>query len=148
MNVYSKIFLAAIAGALASAISMTLMGYLAAVTIPKEFFSWFQQSPNLGFVLLTSVQQILAYGLPLLAAGYLVVKRLSLATGPALLSLLAGFWLYTIVGTALIYQAPLQNPFAALSLPMVIMLTIHILFLAAGIALGKRYSQRISAENA
>jgi hypothetical protein len=147
---FRKIILATGAGLLAGAMGVEITGYLAAITVPEEYFVWFQENLNthIGFVLLYTVQNILGFGLLLLAAGYLVTRRLLLSPLVAALCLLTGFWLYSTIGVALVYGGPVSNPIPSLNVAVINMLVISILFLAFGVALGKRYNHAMHATSA
>jgi len=140
MEKYSKILLAVGLGVMVSAIGVVLMGYVAAVTIPKEYFSWFQSSLGLqvAMTLLYAVQQIIGFGLLLFAAAYLVTRKLSLPPLLAIACLLIGFWFYSVVGVALVYNEPVGHLVSALHWSMVTLLIVHIACLALGAILGSR----------
>ncbi|MDP5208220.1 hypothetical protein [Microbulbifer sp. 2205BS26-8] len=140
MGRYSKLLLAIGIGILVSAVGVIVTGYLAAIAIPKAFFLWLQEhlSLDLGFVLITIVQQILGFGFLFLAAGYFTTKRLCLSPIISVLCILIGFWLYLVVGVALVYETPISNPIPTLNTLVFITLGVHLLFLVLGVVLGNR----------
>ncbi|WP_299947340.1 hypothetical protein [uncultured Microbulbifer sp.] len=150
MGIYSKLLVAIGIGILVSAVGVIVTGYLAAVAIPKAFFLWFQDhfSLDLGFVLITIVQQILGFGFLFLAAGYFISKRLPLSPVAAVSCLLIGFWIYLVVGVALIYETPISNPIPTLNTLVFITLSVHLLFLVLGVVLGNRDNTTMRAASA
>ncbi|WKD50066.1 hypothetical protein [Microbulbifer spongiae] len=133
-----------------SAVGVIVTGYLAAIAIPKAFFLWLQEhlSLDLGFVLITIVQQILGFGFLFLAAGYFATKRLCLSPIISVLCVLIGFWLYLVVGLALVYETPISNPIPTLITLVFITLGVHLLFLVLGVVLGNRDNTTMRAASA
>lgn len=150
MGRYSKLLAAIGIGILVSAIGVVVTSYLAAIAVPEEYFLWFQEhlSHRHGFVLITIVQQILGFGLLFLAAGYFATKRLSLSPIVSVFCVIIGFWLYRVVGVALVYETPIRNPIPALNLPVFILLGVHLLFLVLGVVLGKKSKTAMYAASA
>jgi hypothetical protein len=149
MGTFSKMGLSIGIGVLVSAIGIVILGYLAAVAIPKEYFFWFQENLNLpiGFALLDIVQQSISFGVLLFSAGYLITKKLSLSPTVTAACLLTGFWLYAVVGSPLVYNVPISNPIPELNQSVLAGLFIPILFLALGVGLG-RYNNAMHATSA
>jgi len=148
MEKWSKVLSAMAIGALVAAIGVVLMGYLAAVSVPREYISWFESEFGLqvAMTLLYIVQQVLGFGLFLFAAGYVLTRQLSLSPLLATACTLAGFWLYSVVGVALVYSEPVGYFLSALHWSMAIMLVVHLLCLVAGVALGKKQGAKQKRE--
>lgn len=150
MDKYGRIFVATSAGILASAIGVELAGYLAAIAVPEDYFLWFREnlSLSIGLGLLYAVHSILGFGLLLLAAGYFAARHLSLSSIVAIPCLLVGFWLYLIIGVALVYGGPISSPIPTLNIHALITVVIHMLCLVLGVALGKKYNHAMHATSA
>ena len=150
MDKHLKIILATSAGLLTGAMGVVVTGYLAAIAVPEGYFAWFQEhlSIRIGLGLLDTVQHIICFGILLLAAGYLVTRRLHLPPLIAALCLLTGLWVYCTIGVALFYDALATNPIHSMNIPVAIMPVIHIIFVAIGIFWASKHNHAMHATSA
>ena len=140
MNRYARILLTSAMGVLIAAIGGVVMGDLAATPLPDGYYPWFEEHLNIhvGLVLTSTIQQILAYGLLLFLAAYLVTRSMFLAPWMGVACLLAGFWLYATVGMAWLYGIPARNVMPTLTWYMAVPVVVHAAALAGGAWIGAR----------
>jgi hypothetical protein len=76
MNQSKAIPISILSGLILGLIGVHLMGYVAAIAIPKEYFLWFKDNLfiELGIVILGIVEQFLGFGLLALVTGYVLGK--------------------------------------------------------------------------
>ena len=118
MNQSKTIPISILSGLILGLIGVHLMGYVAAIAIPKEYFLWFKNNLfiELGVVVLGIVEQFLGFGLLALITGY-VLGKVTLSNW--LVNCIVCYFsvlLYLSVGSALMYGGSISNPFAAASL--------------------------------
>lgn len=104
-------------GLILGLIGVHLMGYIAAIAIPKEYFLWFEENLfiELGFFILGLVEQFLGFGILALITGYILGKvTLSNWLAYSLICYVSVLF-YFSVGSALVYGSPISNPFAGIS---------------------------------
>lgn len=127
-NQYKEIIYSALLGMVLGALGVFLMGYIAAVAIPKEFFSWFENTES-ALLVINSISQFLAFGVIAIITGT-VIGRLSKRWFLNSFVCYMAFLLYLIIGTAIIYGGEVSNPFSGFtfhSLPSVLLLPVCLL---------------------
>jgi hypothetical protein len=118
MNQSKAIPISILSGLIIGLIGVHLMGYLAAIAIPKEYFLWFEENLfiELGIIILTITEHFLGFGILALITGY-ILGRLTLSNW--LINSLVCYFsvlLYGTVGVAIVYGGPITNPFAGVSM--------------------------------
>jgi hypothetical protein len=120
---YKEIIYSALLGSALGSLGVFLMGSIAAVAIPKEFFSWFG-NVDLALFVISTISQFLAFGVIGIMIGT-ILGRLSKRWFLNSLVCYLAFLLYLTVGTAMIYGGDVTNPFSGLTfhnLPSILLL--------------------------
>jgi hypothetical protein len=108
-NQYREIFCSALLGTAIGALGVFLMGYIAAVAIPKEFILWFGNN-ELALLVINTISQFLAFGVTALIAGSILGRLSKLWLLNSLVCYLA-FLFYLTAGVSLVYGGEISNPF-------------------------------------
>ena len=127
MNQKKTLLISILSGLMIGFIGVYLIGYLAAIAIPKAYFLWFKEnfSAELGMIIIGVVEQFLAFGILALIAGYFLgkVNRATWLTNSITCYLSVLF--YLSVGYSLIYDTSITNPFSGVSslyfIPMLVL---------------------------
>ena len=117
MNQSKAIPISILSGLILGLIGVHLMGYVAAIAIPKEYFLWFKENLfiELGMVILGVVEQFFGFGILALITGYILGKvTLSNWLANSIICYISVL-LYFSVGSALVYGGSISNPFAGVS---------------------------------
>jgi len=119
---FKEIFYSLALGLGMGAIGVFLIGYIAAVAIPKEFFSLFENT-RIASLSIAVISQFLAFGVIAICVG-LVLGRLSKRWLLNSTVCYLAFLFYLGFGVALVYQVEISNPYSVLSyldIPMIIL---------------------------
>jgi hypothetical protein len=149
MNQSKAIPISILSGLILGLIGVHLMGYVAAIAIPKEYFLWFKDNLfiELGIVILGIVEQFLGFGLLALVTGY-VLGKVTLSNW--LVNCIICYFsvlLYLSVGSALVYGGSISNPFAAASFSYLIPLfVLPTCLMAATYMASTRYNKKINKD--
>ena len=117
MNQSKAIPISILSGLILGLIGVHLMGYVAAIAIPKEYFLWFKENLfiELGMVILGVVEQFFGFVILALITGYILGKvTLSNWLANSIICYISVL-LYFSVGSALVYGGSISNPFAGVS---------------------------------
>lgn len=146
MSTTKAILTSIILGIIIGLVGMYLMGYIAAIAIPKEYFLWFEENLiiEFGTVILLVLEQFFAYGILALGTGYILgkVTQSNWLANSVICYLSVLF--YFSIGSSLVYGGSISNPFEnvfslyflpSLVLPTCLMLSTYIAY--------KRYSKHI-----
>ncbi|MEW6997426.1 hypothetical protein AADZ86_06965 [Colwelliaceae bacterium BS250] len=118
MNQQKAIIISILSGLILGCIGVHLMGFVAAVAIPEEYFLWFKENlfVEMGMVLLGIVGQFFGFGILALITGYILgkVTRSNWLKNSAICYLAVLF--YFSVGSAMVHGGPISNPFSGVSL--------------------------------
>jgi hypothetical protein len=128
VNQYKEIIYSALLGMALGALGVFLMGHIAAVAIPNEFFSWFENT-ELALFIINTISQFLAFGVIAIIIGT-VLGRLSKRWFLNSLVCYLAFLLYLTVGTAMVYGGEISNPFSGFTfynLPSLLLLPVCLL---------------------
>ncbi|MCH2056324.1 MAG: hypothetical protein MK214_06870 [Thalassotalea sp.] len=147
MNQSKAIPISILSGLILGLIGVHLMGYVAAIAIPKEYFLWFKENLfiELGIVILGIVEQFLGFGFLALITGYVLGKiTLSSWLVNCIICYLSVL-LYSSVGSALVYGGSISNPFAAASFSYFLpLLVLPACLMAATYMASTRYNKKIN----
>jgi len=123
VNQYKDIIYSALLGTALGILGVFLMGHIAALAIPRDFFLWFDNA-ELALSIINTISQFLAFGIIAIIIGT-VLGRLSKRWFPNSVVCYSAFLLYLILGTALIDGGEIFNPFSGFTfynLPSVLLL--------------------------
>ena len=112
MEKIREYLLSAALGIITGVVGVYLMGYLAAIAIPKSVFEWFDENLSilLGRVALDVLFQFLAYGILGILSGLLIGKVRKTDWRVNALVYYFSYIFYLTVGIALIYKVQIQPP--------------------------------------
>jgi hypothetical protein len=110
VNQYKGIIYSALLGVALGALGFFLLGYIAAVAIPKDFFSWFENT-ELALSIINTISQFLSFGIIAMITGT-VLGRLSKRWFINSLVCYLAFLLYLTLGIVMIYGGEISNPFS------------------------------------
>jgi len=91
-------------------IGVIIMGYLAAIAVPKEFFFGFS-NPKSGLVFLDVVTHFLAFGLLAVTAGFVIGKISHQHCLRDILACYASVLIYFSIGVSIIYDVSIMMPY-------------------------------------
>ena len=104
-------------GVIYGAICIYIMGYVAAIAIPKEFFELL--GSKLGYVTIGIINQFLAFGILAILTGYALGKMSSSRWLVSALSCFIGIQIYGSIGIAYIYDIDIIWPYSQMTLLLV-----------------------------
>lgn len=149
MNQSKAIPISILSGLILGLIGVHLMGYVAAIAIPKEYFLWFKENllVELGMVILGIVEQFFGFGLLALITGYLLGK---VTLSNWLVNSIICYFsvlLYFSVGSAFVYGGSISNPFAGVSILYLLpSLVLPACLIAATYVASTRYNKKINKD--
>ncbi|WP_057831439.1 hypothetical protein [Colwellia sp. TT2012] len=149
MNQSKAIPISILSGLILGLIGVHLMGYVAAIAIPKEYFMWFKENlfVELGMVILGIVEQFFGFGLLALITGYVLGKvTLSNWLVNSIICYLSVLF-YFSVGSAFVYGGSISNPFAGVSILYFLpSLVLPACLIAATYIASTRYNKKINKD--
>ena len=118
MNQSKAIAISILSGLIIGLIGVHLMGYVAAIAVPKAYFLWFKENlfAELAMVILRIVEQFMVFGLLALITGYVLGKITRSHWFVNSIICYFSVLLYFSVGSAFVYGGSISNPFAGFSM--------------------------------
>jgi hypothetical protein len=149
MNQSKAIPISILSGLILGFIGVHLMGYVAAIAIPKEYFLWFKENLfiELGMIALGIIEQFFGFGILALITGY-ILGKVTMSNWLAN-SIICYFsvLLYFSVGAVLVYGGSISNPFAGISsLYLIPSLVLPACLIVATYMASTRYNKKINKD--